>query len=115
VKKWLLYAAAAYLSFAAMGMFTFMSMDAPYFESGTSKILGQELFLAADTYAVECLAIISTTKGNPFSALRHGSLRAVKPIISFAAGTGILYTAVRLITRAVAHNKKNTILLKLRI
>ncbi|MDR0583066.1 MAG: hypothetical protein LBG57_01770 [Treponema sp.] len=115
VKKWLFYAAAAYLALAIVGMFTFMSLDASYFEDIADQMTAKNVFLTAVTTSVECPATISATKDRPFSPLRHGSLRIVTPASSFSAGAGLLYAGVRLITKTAAHNIKSTILLKLRI
>jgi hypothetical protein len=115
VKKWLSYAAAVYLVLATMGMFTFMSLDAPCFEDPTGKLTDTSANFTAATYPVECLAAAGAAKDRPFSPLRHRSLREGTPVSVFTAGAGLLYTTVRLITKAAVHNIKNTILLKLRI
>jgi hypothetical protein len=114
VRKGLLYAVAAYLALATVGMFAFMSLDAPYLEDLAGKMTDNSVFLTAVTRPVECLATISS-KERPFSPLRHGSPRMILPVSSFVARAGLLYAAVRLITKAAVHNIKNTVLLKLRI
>ncbi|MDR1445357.1 MAG: hypothetical protein LBI90_00535 [Treponema sp.] len=114
-RKWLFYAEAAYLALAVMGMFAFMSLDAPYFEDLADTMAGKSEFLSAVTYPVEGLATISATKDRPFSSLRHGLFRLVMTASSCAAGAGLLYAVLSLIAKAAAYNKKNTILLKLRI
>jgi hypothetical protein len=115
VRKWLFYAAAVYLALATMGMLMFMSLDAPYFEDLAGKMTDKSAFLTAVIQPIECPAIISTTRGNPLSLSHHGLLRMVMPLNSFAARAGLLYAAIRFITKAAVHNIKNTILLKLRI
>ncbi|MDR2553649.1 MAG: hypothetical protein LBD31_10870 [Treponema sp.] len=116
VKKWLSYAAAVYLALATMGMFTFMSLDAPrILKTPQVPITDKSVFLTAVTCPVECLLATRAAKDHSFSPLRHGSLRAGTPAGAFTAGTGLLYTAVRLIAKAAVHNIKSTILLKLRI
>jgi hypothetical protein len=115
VRKWLCYAAAAYLALATMGMFTFISLDAPCFEDFAGKMTDKSVLLTAVTHPVECLVTISAIKDRPFSPLRHYPLRMVIPVSAFTAGAGLLYAAVRFITRTAVHNIKNTILLKLRI
>jgi hypothetical protein len=115
VRKWLFYAAAAYLALATMGMFTFVSLDAPYFEDLAGKMTDKSVLLSAVTRPVECLATISGIKDRPFSPLRHYPLRMVMPLSAFTAGAGLLYAAVRFITKTAVHNMKNSILLKLRI
>jgi hypothetical protein len=115
VRKWLFYAAAAYLALATVGMFTFISLGAPYFEDPAGKMTDKSGLLTAVTHPVDCLVTISAIKTRQFSPLRHDPLRMLMPVISFTAGAGLLYAAVRFITKTAAHNIKNTILLKLRI
>jgi hypothetical protein len=115
VRKWFFYAAAAYLALATMGMFTFISLDTPYFEDLAGNMTDKSVFLTAVTHPTECIATISTIKNRSFSSLRHNPFRMVMPVSAFIAGAGLLYAAIRLITKAAVHNIKNTILLKLRI
>jgi hypothetical protein len=105
---------AAYLALASMGAFTFISQDAPRFEEFPGKMPAQGAFLAAPAYPVEYPAICNT-KDHSFSPLRQCLPRMVLPLSFFAAGSGLLYAALRLITKAAAHDIKNTILLKLLI
>jgi hypothetical protein len=106
VRKGLHYAAAAYLALAIMGTFTLMSFDAPFFEDLAGKSSAQGVFLTSLAQPVECLVA---------SPPRQCLPRTVLPAAFFAAGSGLLYAAVRFITKTVAHNKKSAILLKLRI
>ena len=115
VRNWLFHA-AAYLALAIMGMFTFVSLDAPYFNNLADKMTDKSAcFSALIIHPVEYSATISTTKDHPFSPLRHGLFRLVMPVSVLTAGADLLCATVRLITKAAAYNKKNTILLKLRI
>jgi hypothetical protein len=114
VKKWFLFVVMAYLALATMGTFTFMSLDVPYFESRADKRQAQDVFLISVTPPVECLAI-SAAKGHSFFPPRQCLPRTVIPPGILAAGSGLLCAAVMSIAGNVAHNKKSTILLKLRI
>jgi hypothetical protein len=107
--KRLYYAAAAYLAFAIMGTFTFMSFDAAScFEDLAGKSAAQSVFLTSLARPVECLAI-NTAKAHSFSLPRMAL-----PAFFYAAGSGPLRTAVRFITMTAAHNK-SFVPLKLRI
>jgi hypothetical protein len=87
--------------------------DVPYFEDLTGNMTGHSAFLTDFTYPIECL-VSGNTKDYSFSPLRQ-CLPRVMTVNVFTAGAGLLCAAVRLFTRAAAHNIKNTILLKLRI
>jgi hypothetical protein len=112
VRKGLCYTAAAYFAVAVMG--TFMSLDVPCVEDLAERSAAHGLFLTSLSQPVECLAI-NAARDNSFSPPRQCQPRMVLPAGFYAAGSGILCAVVRFITRTIAHNKKNDILLKLRI
>jgi hypothetical protein len=109
-RKWLFYAAAAYLMLATAGTL-FMPLDVPYFDGRMGEMTDQGAFLSALIPTFECPAI-NRTKERPFSQYL---LRMIIPISFFITGTGLLCAAARLMTGVAAYNIKNTILLKLRI
>jgi hypothetical protein len=114
VRNWFLFAVTAYLALATMGTFIFMSPAVPCFEDLAGNSQAQNTFLTSVSYPIEYLAI-STTKDYSFSLLRQCLPRMAVPVSFLVAGSGLLCTAIKFITKATVHNIKNTILLKLRI
>jgi hypothetical protein len=110
VKKTLFYVSATFLAFALMGTPVFTSLDTPCFEDLVERTDQSDFLMAS----VECPAIGKATALS-FSHLRHRLLYAAVSASLFSAGAGLLCAAIRLIARIAAHNKKNIILLKLRI
>jgi hypothetical protein len=113
VKKCLFYLSATYLALALMGTPAFVSLDIPCFEDLVEG-MDQGDFLRAFTPSVAFPAIGKATALS-FSHLRHRLLYAALSAGLFSAGAGLLCAAIRLIARIAAHDKKNIILLKLRI
>jgi hypothetical protein len=113
-RKWLFYAAAAYLVLATAGTSLFLSPDAYYFEDRADVTTDQGSLLAALVPALECPAI-SKTKDRSFSPSRQYLPRILIPISFFIAGAGFLCVSARFVAGVAAYNVKNTILLKLRI
>jgi hypothetical protein len=111
-KKWLSYAAAAYLAFASMGMF--MSLDDSFFQNLADKKTDQGMFAAALLPSIDC-PVISKTKDRSFFSSRQYLPRIILPVSLCIAGAGLLFVIARPLAGAAAYNIKNTILLKLRI
>ncbi|MDR0550438.1 MAG: hypothetical protein LBG72_00295 [Spirochaetaceae bacterium] len=114
VKKALYYVSAAYLAFAVIGLFAFMSIEPAHFGGFADKDAAQDVFFTSIPYPVECPAV-SVSKEHTFSTPRQYLPRMALPAVFFARSAGLLCAAAGFINRTAAHNQKSAILLKLRI
>jgi hypothetical protein len=114
MRKWPFCVITAYLILATIGTFTLIAFDASILDIRGGKNPAQGVFLTAvDRFM--CTPAIIEIKDNHFSLLRHCLLRTIMPPSLLAAGSGLLCSAVRLITKMAVKADKNSILLKLRI
>jgi hypothetical protein len=114
VKKWPLCAITVYLVLATMGTFTLPAFDASILGNLAGKSPAQGVFLTSfDRFM--CTPAIIESKDSLFSSLRYCLLRTTMPPGLLAAGSGLLCSAVRPITKTAVKADKNDILLKLRI
>jgi hypothetical protein len=116
-KKWPRLILAAYLTVAVMGIFTFLAVEPLRSVDFSADEPFSGGFFTPIDLPIDCLAesqTISTARGHSFSPLRTGSLRLVLP---GAQHTGAVFVQsfLKAIEQVTYLNKKNTILLKLRI
>jgi hypothetical protein len=104
----------AYLVLATMGTFTLSVFDNAILDKLAGKSPAQGVFLTSFDRFI-CTPAIIESKDSLFSSLRYYLLRTIMPLSLLAAGSGLLCSAVRPITRTAVKADKNNILLKLRI
>jgi hypothetical protein len=114
MKKWPLGAITVYLILVTMGTFTLFAFDASMADTLAEKSPAQGVFLTSFDQFI-CSPAIIETKDSHSSLLRHYLLRTIMPLSLLIAGSGLLCSAVRPITKTAVKPDKNNILLKLRI
>jgi hypothetical protein len=114
IRKRLLYVITAYLVFATLGTFTSIAFDASLLDNLAGESQAQGIFLTSLDCFV-CNPAIIETKDNQFSSQRHCLLRTIIPLGLLAAGSDLLCSAIRPITKTAVKADKNNILVKLRI
>jgi hypothetical protein len=117
--RWLRLVLAAYMGVAMMGTFIFVLMESLPEARAAGDVLTPGGVFASIDYAIDCLFESESATGkagrHSYSVARNGFLRIITPAELQNSETFFSRLSLRTIAETNHFNKKNSILLKLRI